>query len=531
MALLRFPGYEATAPDPKLLREAMSARIEESNRLRAAITSGAYADEWYGPASQEYSIRPGELMPTPDEVAFDRGSYKIYDQMGRNVLPYRSAHDMRIDTVTGLPMVILPGKKGDPESEKAAEEVRSQWENFDERMTFLKEACRFIERGFSAAENIWDVQQRGASAGQFGIVAIIPRPIDWFGFDWAGVPHFKEKKLSYKNQPVGPYKVTFGRYGSLHSNYGRGIGQDDYPSVWTIDAVMKGHMEAVDRAGFIPVQVIYPDNPQQWPQSRVDRLWREMKQRWGNVFLVPGEVDTPTVRELTGGTYATSNATGASRVEIIKILSSYLWMHIQGSQYSTNEGAGAYSKDKVVDTARMYKAPGDAACIEAMLNRGFVRPIMLANRPTMDVSLWPRFAIDASFGEDLALLIDIIERGVKMGVKIETVTFCDRFKIKAADLATNPEAELLKAPAVPATLDPSTDPAKEPEETNPVARVARAFGEHGGLIDVMLSDGSHAYFDPGQPVYTKNRGLISRAALLQSADIPEGLPEAIIRAS
>lgn len=512
--------------------DAAKERMAESERLRAAITSGAYADEWYGPASQETRIQTGELMPTPDEVAFDRGSYKIYDDMGRNVLPYRSAHDMRIDTVTGLPMVILPGKKGDPESERAAEEVRSQWENIDERVTALKVAGRFIERGFSALELIWGQHERGAAQGLWGIVEIKDRPIDWFGFEWNGTPKFKSKKYYQKNENVGPYKVMWGRYGSLHSNYGRGIGQDDYPAVWTIDAVMKGHMDAVDRWGFLPVQVVYPDNPQQWPQSKVDRIWREMKQRWGNVFLVPGEVDTPTVRELGQGQTGASALTGAARMEIVKTLTSWLWMHIQGSQYSSNDGTGAYSKDKVVDTARMYKAPGDAACFEAMLNRGFVRPTMLANRPTMDVSLWPRFAIDAAFGEDLAQKLLVIESGVKMGVKIETVTFCDIFRLKPADLAANPNAEVLTAPAVSqivAPADPNAEPEKE--ETNPGGRVARGFGEHGGLIDVGLPDGSHAYFDPGQPVYTKNRGLVARAALLQSGDIPEGLPEAIIRAS
>lgn len=523
--LQMFPGVAVPASD------AAKARVEESNRLRADIMSGAFSDEWYGPASQQLSIHSGELMPTPDEVAFDRGSYAIYDQMGRNVLQYRSAHDMRIDTVTGLPMIILPGKKGDKDSEQAAAEVRSQWENFDERMTALKCAGRFIERGFSALENIWDVQQRGASAGQFGIVAMIDRPIDWFGFDWNGVPYFKQRKYAQKNQPVTPYKVTWGRYGSLHSRYGRGIGQDDYPAVWTIDAVMKGHMEAVDRAGFIPVQVIYPE---QWQQGRVDRLWREMKARWGNVFLVPGEVDSPTVRELTGGAYANANATGASRVEIMKTLESWIWMHVQGSQYSSNSGMGAYSKDKVVDVARMYKAPGDAACFEAMLNRGFARPIMLANRPTLDVSLWPRFAIDASFGEDLDQLLRVIEAGVKMGVKIETVTFCDRFKIKPADLEVNPEAELLTSPAPTPQIVAAAEPPVDPEsrnEADPAARVSRKFGEHGGLIDVELHDGAgHVYFDPGQPVYTHNRGLVARAVLLQKGDRPL-IPEAMVRAS
>lgn len=502
-------------PDLPALREAQAKRMEEASRLRERVLTPDYTDEIFGMASQIEFGKTTDLMPTTDEVAsvWGRGDYAIYDQMGRNVLAYRAEHDKRIDTLTSLPLVVLPGKSGDPDSEQAAEEVRSQWENFDERMTALKAAARFIERGFSALENVYDVQTRGASAGQFGIVEMIDRPISWFGFDYRNRPYFKPSKYGRDPKAIAEHKVTFGRYGSLHSPYGKGIGQDEYSSVWTIDAVNKGHVEAVERNGFMPVVITYPNN---WTEGRVLALRNRMKAQWKNAIFVPGEVDSVRVTAMTEGAYATANATGASRMEIIKNNVTWLQMHINGMQYAANDGPGAYAKDKVADGARLYKAPGDAACMEAMLNRGFVRPIMLLNRPTMDETLWPRFSIDASFGEDLRLLLEIMERGVKMGAKISTVTFYDRFKIPGADLETNPEQELLTAPAQGLIAPPTAPPA----EDDVTARVQRNFGESGSLIRIAMNDGTDVFLDPGQPVVTENRGVVERAALLQTDDVP-----------
>lgn len=527
--LQMFPGGFVTPSDTA------AARMAESQRIRQLVSSQPYIHEIYGPGSQDRDDSDSnKLMETPDEVArtWGNGRYEIYDEMGRNVLPYRTAWDSRIDVLTGLQMVVLPGEKGNKDSEAAAEEIDSHWTNIDERMTAVKELMRMMELGFSVGENVWDVQARGKSKGQFGIVEIIPRPVSWFGFTPKGAPKFKDGR--YLNDPaaVPDYKCTWGRYGSLHSRYGRGGGQDCYPTVWTIDRYLKNHHEAVERAGWIPVLVTYPDDKATWPQGRVDALIRHMKRQWKNVVCVPGEVAEVKVNELTGHAYSNANATGAERMEVVTMLVSFLRMQVQGMENTSSTGTGSFAKETVVDNAKMYKAPGDAAALEAMLNRCFVRPIMLANRPALDESLWPRFAIDASFGEDIAQLLLVMEAGVKMGVKIETVTFCDRFKIKGADLENNPDAELLTIQQAPTIAIPGApEPVEAPDPpADAIARVARGFGEHGGLIDFALDDGTHAYFDPGQPVYTENRGLVARAALCQSGDIPL-LPAAMVRSA
>lgn len=528
MALLRgiFPR---AAPIP--VSDATAARVAEAGRMQSLLREHEYQFEAYGPLAYNDIDKPKDLMPPDDEVANKWGgveAFKIYDEMGRNVLQYRAFHDMRIDVVTGLPWTILPGKKGDAESEAAAEEIRSHWENFDERMIAMKAAGRFIERGFAPLENIYGESTRGASKGQLSIVSMIDRDPSWFAFDWMNRPYFKSNRYSSDPTAIAPYKVTFGRYGSLNKPYGRGIGQDDYPTVWTIDAFNKGHYAAIERWGYLPVIVTYPDNRQTWGRTRVASLEAEMKRQWKNVILIPGEVERVTVTAMTDGAYASANAIGASRVQAVSNLISALAMHIQGSQYSAgNQAEGSYARDQVADAARLYKAPGDATCYEAMLNRGFVRPLMLANRPTLEETLWPRFAIDASFAEDLRLLMEVMEFGVKHGAPIETVTYSERFKIPLAQLPLAEGQQLLKAPAVASPFGAPAD--ADADTPEPIAEAAKKFSESGSLVVVKMRDGQTAHFRPEQAVYTENRGPV-RANMLESGDCPV-LPVSMSRAS
>lgn len=527
MALIRgvFPR-DAAVP----VSEAAAARVAESEKVRTLLRDHEHTHEAYGPLAYNDIDKPAELMPTDDEVAntWGNGDFRIYDQMGRNVLEYRAFHDMRIDVVTGLPMVILPGKKGDPESEQAAEEMRSHWQNFEERMIAMKAAGKFIERGFCGLENIYGESTRGESKGQISIVSMIDRPESWFAFDWMNRPYFKPSR--YRNDPeaIAPYKVTFGRYGSLNKPYGLGIGQWDYPAVWTIDAIRKSHYAAVERWGYLPVIVTYPDNRNTWGVQRVARLKASMMEQWKNVIVIPGEVDQVRISAMTDGAYASANAIGASRMTIVNSLIAAMASHINGMQYSSgNQQEGSFARDAVADSARLYKAPGDAACYEAMLNRGVVKPLMLANRPTMDETLWPRFSIDASFASDLDLMLRIMEAGVKMGAPIDTVTYSEVFKIPLAKLPLEAGQQLLKAAAPVAQFQPPADP--DADESDPIVEAERQFSEAGSLIAIKMRDGTVANFRPDQAVYTENRGPV-KASMLETGDVPV-LPESMIRRS
>lgn len=492
--------------------DAARARVEESQRLRELALDPQHADEIYDVGATFDSAKPDDLMPDPDTVEWANDDVSIYDDMARNVLRYGSLVRGRINVLLSLALSWLPGTKGDTESERVTEAVADAWSNFYERRIALECAAEGLERGYSPLENIWGVGTRGAARDLIAPVELINRPRQWFGFDRLGRPRFKRRGgglRGLENPLVPDLKVTFLRSGSLHTPYGRGYGQDCYPAVWTIDMLMQGFLAMSERFGFMPMIITYPNT---WKDNGPERarLYANAAMQWKNVFMLPGEVDTPEFKMITEGAFAAAGAVGDAKLKAIAKLEEWLSMYIQGSMYSSgNQQQGSFARDAVADGARLYKAPGDAACIEAMLNRGFVRPIMLINFPTLEESKWPRCVIDSTAASDLDMLIKIMESGANLGVKIADVTWSEAFKIplaKPGDVVLTPAA----APAIGGQA-----PANQPLDA--AAKVS-SFAEQA-VIRIRTADGGSVSFFADSNVYTENRGVI-RASLLESGDIP-----------
>lgn len=505
-------------------RDEIKARVEESERLRVKLLDREHTSEIYGIEAITPNVNPDDLMPPPDEVEWG-GTPKIIDDMKRNVPFYGALQTGIADIMTSLPMVCLAGMKGDAESELAREEVWSAWENFDERKLALHAACGGYEAGFVGLENVWDVQTRGKSKGLIAITAMIDRPNGWFGFDYRMRPHFKRQFWNYGTDAplVDDFKVSFLRHGSLHTRWGIGTAKYSYPAVWRIDNLMKMHMTQTERFGYMPVVVTYPSK---WAgTSRLATLRREIETQWKNVLMAPGDVEVPKYDwPSSNAAYAAANATGASIITSVSKLEYWLSMYLWGSQYSSpNQQEGSYARDQVADGARLYKAPYYAGGIEAMLNRHFVRPMMLVNRPTLDESKWPRFAIDTAFGSDLELMLRIMESGAKLKIPISTSTWSDTFKVPLA----LPGEAVLEDP----TPEAQPMPDANADGTDAEATAAKQFseGDHGA-ITVTTSDGRMVQYRPTQMVWTENRGTIM-AKMLQAGDVPIAHPRMIRAAS
>jgi hypothetical protein len=510
--LLTFPAGTLPAGPSEAAQAQIAERQKAAAQLRSKLLSDQYTRELYGEfAHLEQNVKPTDLMPTYDEVAFDNGGYKVYDEMGRNVLKYAAFREGRIDVATSLPLTFLPGIKGDPEAEAAREEVAAAWEFMHENHLALRSACRGLERGFSPLENIMGVQTRGKARGLVTVVEMIDRPLDWFAFDYLHRPRFKKARQSWPNDAavVPEMKVSFLRSGSNHRPEGRGYGQDAYPVVWAIDTLVKQHMAMTERFSYMPVVVRYPAK---WANtSKYADLKANMGRQTKNALLLPTEgADGVTIAALTDGAYAAANATGTSRMEMIREWLGWLAMFVQGGDYSSgNTIPGSFARDKVADGSRLYKAPGDAACIEAFINRGFVRITMLANRPNLSEDKWPRAAIDASAGEDLELMLRIFESGAKMEIPIAAVTWSETFKVRLAD---DGEA-VLNAPsgvAQPTLQAPET-------AVDALDDSIRRMSEPASIV-VHRGDGTVARYRPNQPVYVKGFG-IKRAGLLAGGDV------------
>ena len=488
------------------------AKAEEAENLRARVLSPSHTSEIYDTYEYESpmsGVKRDDLMPTTDQAVklWSRGrGYEIFDDMGRNVLAYKAAITSRVDIAMHLPITFLPGVKGDKDSEFVAEMCANAWEAIDDRHVAERAACASFERGFAGVELIWDEIQFGRARGLASIVEMIDRPNDWIGFDYNRRPHFKRAWPQNDAEEIMDTKMAFSRYGSLHTEWGRGDGQDCHPAVWGIDTLIKQNMEGAERAGWLPAVVRY--NHQWKPGSpRVVTMKSEMLSKWKNVLFLPADIEDVDVKVLTESAHATAGAINAARLEQIRMWESWIWMLLTGSQFSQgNQQEGSFARDLNADNVRMYKAPTFAASREAMINRGFVRPFVRVNFAALPAEKWPRCSIDASFGEDQRLRMDLIERAVKMGVEVAAVTVCEEFKIPPATEEEIAEGKILRASSAPPADDPLA-------ALDPVTAAARQMGEKD-IIKISTAKGD-AHFFSNEAIYTENRGWVRASRVMQ----------------
>lgn len=486
MAVIRmFPGVVPTS-------DATRARMEAAAELKTRLLDDDHTSEIFGPGIEQWEQKIDSPMENPDELSSRWGHRdidKVCSDMAGNVLQYGGFVEDRLNVAMSLPLTWVPGIEGDRESEEARDEIQACYEAIPERYIVERELMRCAERGFMAAENIFDVVATGPGAGLVSIVAMYNRPTKFFGFDSLHRPYLLSHGRTQDPRRIDDYKVTFSRQGSLHTRYGSGYAQKCYPSIFAVDTLLRQHMAAVERWSWMPVIIRHPSN---WNDTRRAAEYRVLKAQWKNVLLIPGDVTEPTPTIMTEGAMANAASTGVARMQLVNMYFSALAMFVRGSQSTSGADTGSNAKEQSIDESRLWYAPMDAAAREAMWQRGLVEPTMLANRPQMDPAKWPRPVVESSFGEDLALFIDACERGVKMGVPISWVTYSERTGIPIAE-----EGEpVLEAAKTPAPLLP--DGLQADEEADPVTGAVTRLSEPASYV-VTLADGRTMSCRPSTP--------------------------------
>lgn len=485
--LVIFPGGIPTS-------DATRARMEAAADIKAKLLDAQHTSEMYGPGIEIYEPPVESPMDNPDELSTRWGNRdidKVCDDMAGNVLPYGGFVEDRLDVAMSLELTWLPGIKGDAESEDARDEIQAAYEAIPDRYTVERALMRCAERGFQGAENVFGVHSIGPAKGVVSIVEMYNRPMRYFGFDTKRAPWLLAHGRVLDASRIDEYKVTFSRQGSLHTNYGSGFAQRAYPSVFAVDTILRQHNAAVERWSWMPVIIRHPAS---WSPIRRAQEYSVLKAQWKNILLVPGDVEEATPTIMTEGAIANAASTGTARMELARFYVSALAQFVRGSQSTSGADTGSNAKEVAVDTSRMWKAPQDAAARESMWNRGLVEPTMLANRPQMDRTKWPRASVDSSFGEDLALFIEACERGVKMGVPISWVTYSERTGIA---LAQDGEP-LLEAAKVPSIAPVLPDGLAADEEADPITGAVTRMSEPSN-ITVTLGNGKRLTVRPSTP--------------------------------
>ncbi len=501
------------------LTEGAIARRQDAIDLKAKLLSPAYTGEIYGPGVDQWDVKPDDLMENPDDLIARwgfRDMDQVCDDMAGNVLDYGGFVEGRLDVSMSLELSFLVGEQGDSESELARDIVQAAYEAIPERYVIEREQGRSAERGFAGAENIFDVVQTGAAKGFVSIVQMFNRPTKMFGFDARHRPYFIPHGAR-KNDPVriDDFKVTFSRQGSLHTRYGKGYAQRCYPTVFAIDKLFKQHLAAVERWSWLPVIVKHPIS---WTQRRRLEEGAALRRQWKNILLVPdASIESGTdVKTMTDGAYANANATGTARMELIRVMTVALAHFVRGSMSTSGQDTGSNAKEATLDNAQLWKAPGDAAAREAMWNRGLIEPTMLANFPQMERSKWPRCTVDASFGEDLSLFMDLCERGAKLGLRIARVTWHDRTGIPAAN---DDDPAVLEAPAAPSVAPVLPDGLAADETFDAAGNVVRM--SEPATIRIELEGGRHAYLRPSDPIIV-DRGVNTSPGIVRAGTVVAG---------
>lgn len=494
---------------------ATAERVRLAGELRKRMLERDYVEPIYGMAMPS-GANELSLMPDPDTVddRFGGPDESIYDVMDRNVLIYPAVKGARKDVALSLPVTFLAGVKGDADSEVAREEVEDAYLGMVERDISVTRGLDALERGYQPLEVIFDELTFGKASGYVGPVQMIDHPRKRFKFDYRRRPYFIPSGKDANNpRRIDYFKVAYMRAGSLHTPYGVGYGPRAYPSVYAIDKLMKQNAAMAERFSYMPMIVQYPER---WGTLRAAQEKAKLERLWKNVAMVPNpDIDVMSFSFSTEAAYANANATATARMAQVNMYVEWLSRDIQGSQYSSGtQQAGSFARDQVASSDRLYKAPSDAAMIEAFWNRGLIEPMMLVNRPTLERHKWPRCGIDASFGEDIEIFMRLCESGARMEIPISTVTWSERTKIP---LAQNGEA-VLAAPSAGAIADPNATPLASAE-----VRMSEP------TIRVMRNDGSWSDYAPDQSVYVKGQGRI-RAALLQNGSVIVADPKDFMRA-
>lgn len=487
-------------PFTQRARDEAAERQRLSAKLREEALSPFFTSEMYG-VEPDYGQTPDDLMTPPAEARWGPDFLdKTCEDMGRNVLEWRSLLDGALDLGEHLKLEFLPGMPGDAESELAAEAVRIAWAADDERAMSTRGLGAADEKGFCGAENLMDVITRGVAKDLVYPAKMIPRPTNYFGFDFVRRARLKRdlKKKPARELPIVPdFKVSFMRCGSLHTDYGHGKAEDAYPTVFEIDRTNKEIGKISERWGYLPLHITVP-----WPENdpRFLAYKRATSKQWKNFILVSGETTNgkPDVEVLGAEGAAAANTTINAMLAANRERLEWLAHFAQGTQYSSgSQQAGSFARDKVASDDRMFKAPTYAACKEASINRGFIAFIMIVNFPTMDRAKWPRASIDSSFGEDLVTFMQLCESGAKQGIRIAAVTWSERTGIPIVpedDIVT----PLLRAPAAP------VNPVLSPDQ-----QAAQAFAEP--RITIWTKYGM-CEFPPDYPLEVEGASAPVRAA-------------------
>ncbi len=478
--------------------------------MRGVVLGAYYATQQFTFSNTQQTTVAYGILPNPDEalLAHGRGEgVALYNRVLRQVPHIAGCLETRIAAVMSLPRGWYAQDESDAEQVAAAKVLNAAWDSIAYRDVALARWLRGIFTGFAVLETVWGQIDGGLADGLICPVSIIDRPTSWWGFN--ANDQLVLQKANGDEEIVPEEKVMVFRFGSLNTKYGLGEGSEIYLHAWAIDTIIKFGLEGLEKFGYPIALVMYPRS---WDDETRDSYKAGIRTTWKNFIFTPFEGNEPKV-EFPNASMVNAGTIGDSQLNWIKKFEDAVSKRLLGWASSDNSTTGSYGKEKVGEARIFDKTGVDAAALDAAINYGWGRPVMLMNYPNLPPSRWPKHRSDNKPTEDLKALAEIVDKAVAWGFKVSKAWVAKTFQIAAA----SDESDEMKKAETP------QDAPQQPGQGNARLRLLAPAGDApdtqpaANFMEVPTDDGKVIRL--GAKVMTSNRGLVDLDAINFDDDV------------
>lgn len=384
--------------------------------------------------------------------------------------------DKRKGAVAALEWAVVEPERASAAEKKLTEQLREWFAAIDDFEDLLRGMMDAALKGFSNHELVWKLQDGVL------IPAVTFRPQRWFTVDKETRNELRLRTLgSADGEPLTP----FGWISHVHKTRNGYLARGGLVRVLAWPYLFK-NFATRDLAEFLEIYGL-PLRLGKYPAGASDDEKRKLLQAVTQIgHNAAGIVPQSMAIEFQ----AAAQGVDAPFGSMIDRMDAVQSKAILGQTLTASEGQhGTQALGNVHNEVRLDIRDSDARQIEATLTRQLLWPLAALNVPGADPRRCPRFVLDTSEPEDLALYADALPKLAAIGVRIPVKFAHDKLRIPEPA-----EGEpVLRAPAPPAANVDGT-----PAE--PAVRRAALAGDPGAAprdaLDDLADDAAEADWRP-----------------------------------
>jgi phage gp29-like protein len=344
---------------------------------------------------------------------------------------------------------IVPPRNASKEEQDLAAWVREQFQDMPDLEDTLFDALDAISHGFSAQEMEWELV-----GGTWTVAKFHHRPQSWFMLDQDTRSKLRLRDNSANGQALQPFGWLLHTHKAISGYISRsGLGR---VLVWPY---LFKHFSVGDLAEFLDIHGLpiivgkYPANASQDEKSTLFRAVAGIGHNARGIIPTGMEIEIQQAADSKGDPFM-NMISWCERSESKAINGSTL----TSDGGSTGLGSGLA---EVHNEVRMDIRNSDCKQLAGSITMQVVYPMLAVNKGFRDARRCPRFVLDTSEAEDLALYAESLPKLVSLGMRIKADWAHEKLRIPIAD---EKDEVLRSAPA----------PAPDPKEPPPAPGKAQA---------------------------------------------------------